>query len=832
MKNDLVKRIIPHIVAILIFLIVSIAFCRPALEGNVLNQHDIVGWKGMAQNAFDYKEKTGHFPLWNTNVFSGMPNYLIAMEGKSILPDLTKILSLGLPQPASFFFLAALCFYILCMALRARPIVGIFGALAFAFATYNPIIIAAGHVTKMYAIAYMPLLLAGLILIYEKKYWLGLAIATLGTYQQIAANHPQISFYLILVAGAITIGYLVSWIKRKDWKHTGIALGIAAAAGIAGLMANSLSFLVTSEYSKATIRGGKTLEILGDSVTSKKSAGLDTSYAFEYSLGKAEVLTTIMPNAFGGSRTRMLDENSSVTEKLTQRGVQEGPAMQVSSGLTSFWGDPASTGGGPLYAGAIVCILALIGFVLYKGPIRWALLAISVLAIFMAWGKHFAGFNLFLFENLPFYNKFRAPSITMVIVQLTIPIAAVLGMQLLFFRDRSQELLKADFRKILYATGALFALLLIFYLGLDYSAVFDREIIAGYTQGGSDEFGRLIVAGLKEERKALFGAQLLRTFGFIVFVLALLWMYMKNILNRTLVIVGLTLVTLVDQWLVDKDYLKEDDYQSRDELTAQTATKTAVDNQILADTSPQFRVYNAGQERFSAGDYHVSTFHRSIGGYHPAKLRIYQDVIQRYLMGGANPQQILNMLNTKYIILQNPQTGQESLLTNDQAYGPCWFVSTVKIVNDDVQEIQSLGATNLRDTALVQQAYASHVTQPQRDSVSTIALTSYDNDAIEYTADCKGPQFAVFSEIFYPYGWNAYLDGRKVEYVRTNYILRGLSIPPGKHNIKFVFEPATYKKGLNIAFIGSFIIALFVLGGFFMAWRESRKKQHTAIRND
>ena len=283
MKNDLVKRILPHFIALVIFLIVSVLFCRPALEGNVLNQHDIVGWKGMAQNAFDYKEKNGHFPLWNTNVFSGMPNYMIAMEGKSILPDLTGIVTLGLPQPASFFFLAALCFYILCMALRARPIVGIFGALAFAFATYNPIIIAAGHVTKMYAIAYMPLLLAGLILIYEKKYWVGLAVATLGAYLQIAANHPQISYYLVLVAGAITIAYLVRWVQRKEWRHTGIALGIAAAAGLAGLMANSLSFLVTSEYSKATIRGGKTLDIAGNQVTTKKSEGLDTSYAFEYS---------------------------------------------------------------------------------------------------------------------------------------------------------------------------------------------------------------------------------------------------------------------------------------------------------------------------------------------------------------------------------------------------------------------------------------------------------------------------------------------------------------------------------------------------------------------
>jgi hypothetical protein len=552
MKNDLVKKILPHLLAIIIFLIVSVLFCRPTLEGNVLEQHDIVGWKGMAQNAFDYKEKNGRFPLWNTNVFSGMPNYMIAMDGKSVLPDLTKILSLGLPQPISFFFLACICFYILCMALRARPVVGIFGAIAFAFATYNPIIIAAGHVTKMHAIAYMPLLLAGMILVFEKRYWLGLAVTTLGAYMQIGANHPQISFYLIIVAAAITIGYLVHWIRHKDFRHAGIALGIVVVSALAGLMANSLSFLVTREYSKATIRGGKTLDIRGTQVTESRSEGLDTSYAFEYSLGKGEVVTTIMPNAYGGSSKRTLDENSKVTDKLIDRGVPEMNAAQVSAGLTSFWGDPRSTGGGPLYSGAIVCLLALLGFVLYKGPLRWALLVAAVLAIMMAWGKNLEGFNMFLFENLPYYNKFRAPSITMVIVQLILPIAAVLGLQTLFFRDRSQELLKADFRKILYATGGLFVLLLLMYLMGDYSASFDNEIIAGYTQNGNDEFGRLIVSGLKEERKAMFGGQLLRTFGFIVLVLGLLWLHMKNILNRTIVIGALALITLIDQWLVNK----------------------------------------------------------------------------------------------------------------------------------------------------------------------------------------------------------------------------------------------------------------------------------------
>lgn len=828
MKNDLLRKILPHIVAVIIFLLVSVLFCKPVLEGDVLDQHDIIGWKGMAQNAFDYKEANGHFPLWNTNVFSGMPNYMIAMEGKSILPDLNKIFSLGLPQPINFFFLACVCFYVLCMALRTRPIVGIFGALAFAFATYNPVIIAAGHVTKMFAIAYMPLFLAGIILTYEKKYWLGLAVTTLGFYLQIGANHPQISYYLLLVTMAISIAYLVSWIQKKEWKHAGLAIGITAIACIAGLMVNSLSFLVTSEYSKYTIRGGKTIKVEGENVKkTENTGGLDTSYAFQYSLGKAEVLTTLMPNAFGGNSRNMLGEKSKVSDKLVARGVPETNAAQLSSNMTKFWGDPESTAGGPLYSGVIVCLLALIGFVLYKKPLRWALLAVSVLAILMAWGKNLPGFNLFLFKNLPLYNKFRAPSITMVILQLAIPILAVLALQLLFFRDKSRELLKADFKKILYAIGGLFGLLLIMYLVMDYGAPGDEYLLTyKFDNSGSDEINRLIISGLKDERKALFGGQLLRTLGFIALVLGLLWAYMKNWLKPVAVILMFTIITLVDQLVVDSDYLNKENenYKSKDELATKTSTKTSIDDQILADKAQPFRVYNAGQERFSASDYHVSTFHKAIGGYHPAKLRIYQDVIERYLYGG-DASQVLNMLNTRYVIITNPQNGQQTLTTNPEAYGPCWLVKHVQTVKDDVEELQIIGKTNLKDTAIVQNDFAGKIVQPAWDSTAKIAVTKFDNDAIEYSFNAAGPQFAVFSEVYYPAGWNAYIDGKKVDYVKTDYVLRGLAIPAGNHTIRFAFEPATYKKGVTISYIGSFLVAILVIGGLYMAWREQKRNK-------
>lgn len=822
MKNDLVKKVLPHVIAILTFLIISVIFCKPALEGNVLNQHDIIGWKGMAQSAFDYKEKHGHFPLWNTNVFAGMPNYMIAMEGKSVLPNFNKILALGLPEPANFFFLSGICFYILCMALGLSPFAGVFGGLAFAFATYNPIIIAAGHITKMFAIAYMPLLLAGLIATYRKHYWIGLSLTTLGTYLLVGANHPQISYYFFLTAGFITLAYLYKWITEKDWKHIGIAMGITAISAVAGLLTTSLSLLTSTEYAKTTIRGGTNISIQGDSVKTHKTTGLDTAYAFQYSLGPGEELTLMMPNAFGGSLKAQPNENSHVIEKLTSRGVPESSAYQLASQLSPFWGDPNSSGGGPFYAGVIVCLLALIGLILYKHPLRWGLLAVTIFAVLMAMGRYLPGFNMFLFKNLPLYSKFRSPTIAMVIPQLVLPLLAVLAIHVIFFRDQARELLKADFKKVLYGIGGLAALLILIYLLMDYSSPLDAQIMsAKIGNDGSDELNRLIIAGLKEDRKALFGASLLRTIGFMALLLGVLWLYIKDVLNPVIAVITLTAVSFIEMAVVDKTYLNEENYRSKDELTAETATKTSIDEQILQDKDPHFRVFDAGYARFSASDFHAPTFHRTLGGYHPAKLRIYQDLIERYLLGNDNPE-ILNMLDAKYIITTNPQTGQQSLISNPNAYGAAWLVKNVRIVKDDVEEIQSIGSANLKETAFVQNSFAKDVTQPQWDSSASIKLTKYDADEIEYSFNAASPQFAVFSEIYYPLGWNAYIDGKKADYVKTDYVLRGLSIPAGQHTIKFVFEPETYKKGVTLSLIGSIAVLVLILLGFFMSWKNSR----------
>lgn len=825
MKQPLVKKALPHILAILIFLLAAVLFCKPALEGKVLNQHDIVGWKGMAQSSYEYKAQHGHFPLWNTNLFSGMPGYQVAMTGKSVLPDFTAIFTLGLPKPMNYFFLACLCFYVLMMTVRVNSWLAALGSLAFAFSTYNPIIIGAGHETKMLAIAYMPLLLAGLLLIFDKKYWLGLAVTTLGTTMEIGANHPQISYYFFLTAGAITLGYLVYWIRQKDFRHIGIAIGITAVSAIAGLSINVLTILTSSEYAKATMRGGKNVEIKGDTVTAVKTAGLDPDYAFRYSMKPTEPLVMLMPGAFGESSSKTLGEGSNVEKKLVGAGVPEGPAAQVSENLPAYWGGmsgPGESTSGPPYVGAIIFLLALIGFVVVKHPLRWGLLAASLLAVVLSWGQFFYGFNHFLLENLPLYNKFRAPSMALVITELTLPLMAVLALQQLFFNTTPEELRK-HFKPVLYTLGGLTALLAIMYLAMDYNAPIDQQLLENnWDNSGTDVVGRAIVSGLKADRSSMFGGQVLRTIGFIVLVLGACWLYIKQLLKPVAIVAILGIVTMIDLFVIDGRYLNdENSYVPADELQSTNFTPTAIDNQIRQDKDPNFRVYNLRGDRWFEAQ--TSYFHKSIGGYHPAKLRLYQDIIERYLSQNTNPE-ILNMLNAKYVIAQNPQNGQQMLMPNPEANGHCWLVKNVKFVSNDVEELQTIGHTKLKDTAVVQQQYASQITLPQWDSTSSVKLTKFSNDEIEYAASCNGPQFAVFSEIYYPYGWNAYVDGEKKEIIKTDYLLRGLSLPAGQHTIRFVFEPESYKKGTTISYIGSWVILLLIALGLFMHFRQVRKK--------
>jgi len=828
MNNSWLKNALPHVVAILVFLIVSALFCKPVMDGKTLDQHDtgVIGWRGSAQNAYEVKEKTGKLPLWNTNVFSGMPNYQIAMEGRSAIPvDLNKVIGLWLPKPMNFFFIACVCFYILCVILRFNPMVGIFGALAFAYSTYNPLIVSAGHETKMMAIAYMPLLLGGLLLIFNKRYWIGLALATLGAVFELMANHPQIAYYFFLIAGAVTIGYIIIWIKNKDFKHFAISVALSAVAALVALGCYSLAYLTTTEYARYTMRGGKSVEIQGNEVKATSTQGLDTDYAMQYSMSKVEPIIMLMPKAVGGSSGTPLKEDSKVVEKLVETGVPEMQAAQFASQLPAYWGGmvPPDYSGGPAYIGAIIFILAIIGFVVVRGPVKWTILAVTILSVLMSWGKYFLGFNQFLLDHLPLYNKFRAPSMALVICQLTLPLMAVLAVHTLFFAKDARQQLTLQFKNILYTLGGITAVLLLLYIGQSYGSGFDQQIMQMQLDpNGGDRLNRAIVAGLKADRQSMFGGQVLRSVVFMAIVLGVIFACMKNWLRPVVGVALLAVVTLLDLWVIDKQYFSDDHYVYKDDVQVQV-TPTAIDQEILKDKDPHYRVYDVA----GMNSNRVSYFHRSALGYHPAKLRLYQDVIERYFSGTPN-EQLLNALDVRYIISRDQQ-GQEVLIPNSNAYGAAWFVKAIKTVSDDVEELQAIGITNLKDTAVVQQKNIPAGLQISADSTATVKLVKYTNDEIEYEAESATGGLIVLSEVYYPAGWNAYINGKPADIIRTNYVLRGLVVPQGKHQIKLVFEPTSFKKGDNISYLSSWLLIIIVLGGCFLQWKTDKKHPKTDV---
>ncbi|HEY0298234.1 MAG TPA: YfhO family protein [Arachidicoccus sp.] len=829
-KNISWKKVLPHIIAIGIFLIIALIYCRQALSGEVLQQGDILHWKGAAQESFDYYAKHGNYPLWNTHLFSGMPNYQVQLGGHLFLLDFTSIFTLGLPQPISFFFLACICFYILTQVLSLRPIIGVLSSLAFAYATFNPIIIVAGHVTEMVAIAYMPAFLAGILLLYEKKYTIGVITATVFATCEIGSGHIQVNYYCFLCIGVMTIFYLIKWIKAGQIKHTIIALALAALSAAVAIGNAALVILPTYEYSKYTIRGGKGVSISdnGKATEGQKTSGLDESYAFQYSLGKSEAFTLAMPNAFGGATETMFDENSDVYNNAMQVYQQLNgklPAQQaqmvVQSLVSQYWGGIQPFTAGPTFVGTLIVLLALLGWFVTKSKHRWWILTTTVFFIFLAWGGHFLPFNELMLKYFPLYNKFRAPNMTMVIPTMLLPLMAGIALNNLVYETDPQTFIKDNFKKILYVLGGFIALALIVYLGNDYSLDNNelKQFLLQPQVGASSALNALEAA-----RKSLFLAGIGRLVLFSLFLIAGLYLYAKKIVKPFVIVVIFLAINTIDLLHIDSKYMNSNNYVQPEDLQSQTFTQTPADQMVLQDKDPHFRVLNLTfGDPFT--DAITSYYHRSIGGYHAAKLSIYQDLIAVQLQNHLNPS-VLDMLDTKYIIApsqqgQQGQQGQAVVQKNPGALGAAWFVKQIVYVPDAVSELNSLTNFNPRDTAFVQSSEKSKIiAQPAFDSSATIHLINYDNDAIKYQTDAKSAQFAVLSEVYYPAGWNAYIDGKKADYVQTNYVLRGISVPAGHHEIDFKFEPRSIIMGQTIVYVANILFWLSIIISLFLIWKK------------
>lgn len=837
MKNSLLKKLVPHAAAALIFLVVSLIYCKPVLEGKVLSQHDITHWKGAIQQSKEYAEKhNGVYPLWTNSMFSGMPTFQIGYSNNNKIPGyLHTVFTLGLPKPVQFFFLASICFYFLCIVMGVRSLFAIMGSLAFAFATYNPVIISVGHDTKMLSIAYMPALVGSLYLIYEKKYWMGTGLTTVFTSVLVTMNHPQIAYYLFIALAVMTVFYIVQWIKEKDWGHVIKALACTVIAGFSGLMTNAVSILSTYEYQKETIRGGAS--VLADSTGADAKSGLSKDYAMSYSMKITEPLVMMTPRIYGGSsdhsevdqeESKAIQEIYSFPQKLSGFNQQQIQSFQQQMPLSYYWGGMTKAGevgtSGPPYIGALVCFLAILGFFLASPKHKWWILTATGLTIIMSWGSYFEAFNGLLYKYLPMYNKFRAPSMILVIPQMLIPLLAVLGVSKLA-GETDKKALMASFKKAIYATLGVFVLLLILYMMFDYMSDNDNEFLNQARNAGDPRISQAVTDyfnGLQEDRKSLFLGDILRTFGFVAAGLILVFLSIRKTIGTAALGVGLSLFVLIDLITVDVKYLNYDNYQDEAE-NENWFVKTKVDEEILQDTS-FFRVFNAAGNATSEN---ITSYHyNSVGGYHPAKIRIYQDLIEQQLMKRQPNFAVFNMLNAKYFIQKDPRTGQtQNYQPNPEALGNCWFVKAISFVPDARSEMQALDNFYPADTAIIHEQFKPLITLPlTEDSAAVIRLVKNDNDVITYTSTAATNQFAVFSEVYYSRGWKAFIDDKEAPIVKVNYVLRGLSVPAGIHNIRFEFKPQGYYTGRRLTSIFNIVLIILMAGGIFSVWYFGRKK--------
>lgn len=831
MKLDF-KKILPHVIAVAVFLIVAVVFCKPAIEGKVVYQHDLQGWRGMVQQSEEFKAIYGHYPLWTNSLFSGMPAYQIAMDATHSLSmgHLEKFISLGLPQPINFFFLACICFYFLCIVLRINPWISILGALAYAYSTYDPVIIMVGHVTKMASMAYAPAVIGAFLLILQKKYWTGSALLLLFSFLMISQNHVQIVFYTLLVALAIAIAYAVKAFKEKETLHLFKSAALALTAGLIGLAACAITLMPTSEYVKETMRGGRSELTDSTNLGNKTKGGLDKDYAFSWSYGIDETLTLLVPGIYGGSSGGELTENSAVAKTLLDQGVPEDNAAQIARSLPTYWGPQPNTSG-PVYLGAIICFLFILGLVYLNSWHKWWIASITLFALMLAWGSNFKTFNYFLFDYLPVYNKFRAPTMALVIPQLTAALMAALVLQKFFFGGDAKELLFKKLKLSVYITAGVLAITALLYFSFNYSNQNDTRIKENFAnnmlqgqqptpqlQAQANEFGQTIVRALAEDRRGMFGSDLLRTVLFITAAIVVLGLFAKNKINATAAIVVLIALSVFDLLPVGKRYLNENNFVEKTNIEDEFAM-TDADRLIKQDPgNKNFRIYNADDPYNNAKpSYH----HNSVGGYNPAKLAIYQDLIERQLSKGN--MRVFDMLNTKYFVIQDPSTGKPVAQQNPGAMGNCWLVKNIQFVNNADEEMKALDNFNPKDTAIIDKRYQAKVKgSPQFDSTASIKLLANINDTVRYSFNAASPQFAVFSEIYYDKGWNVYVDGNPSDYVRVNYVLRGMSLPAGSHNIEFRFEPESYKKGNSIALWATIIGILALIAALVMDIKKKK----------
>lgn len=809
---DKVKKYLPHFLAILGLLALSMAYMHPLLERKELVQSDIVNFLGMSKEIVDYREKTGEEPLWTNSMFGGMPAYQISvLYPSNVCKHILSVFEKVLPRPANylFFMFAGAYFMFLMMGMNWRY--ALVGSIAFGLASYTLIIIEAGHNSKVHAMAFMPPVIGAILLTYRGKYWLGASLLAFFLALEIATNHLQITYYLLLTVLVLGAVKLVDAIRTKQLVPFAKATGVMVVAALFAVGPNISALWTTADYGAETMRGKSELS------SQQGQSGLEKDYAMRWSYGVGESFTLLIPDFMGGSSMKSFleDQDSETFQAIVSHrptSQQESQELaQLQQRTTTYWGAQPFTSG-PVYLGAIMCFLAVLAMFVVKSSDKWWLFIAFLLSIMLAWGHNFAWFADLFFNYFPGYNKFRAVSMTLVIAQLVIPILAVLGLKAYL----ESEDKKAAQKALLIASGIVggFCLLFILVPGvfLDFLSESDANLIG-------TKYDWLLDA-LALDREAQLGSDAKRSLLFVLLAAGTLYVANMGKLKSSIVTLVLAGLVFVDLYQVDLRYLNEDDF-SRKGKAKSVLSPTAADQQILADPDPNFRVINLTVSTFN--DSKTSYFHKSIGGYHGAKLKRYQELIDSCI--SKTNLAVLNMLNTKYFITPDNE-GNPSVRRNPLALGNAWFVDEMKVVQNADEELEALSKDDFNPArvAIIDKRFVSELNgfQHQVDSSAFIGLTEYQPNYLKYRSESETEQLAVFSEIYFANGWNAYVDGELKPHWRANYVLRSMRIPAGKHEVEFKFEPTVYTTGETMSLAGSFLFVLFVIGGVVLEARSNK----------
>lgn len=828
MNKELFKKILPYAVALVVFLVLSIIYVSPVLDGKVLHSSDGVGWQGQYQECKEYNA-TGHYSFWTGSMFSGMPSYQIG-GGKYPSPafriNFKNIAHLWIHYPIGYLLSYFIGYFILLLAFKIDKWTAIPGAIAITLSSYFFVIIAAGHGLKAEALAYLPVIIGGMHLIFQKKYGWGCFLTIV--YSSFALMlHPQMTYYIFMLIGVLFCAELYIHIREKRWKDLIVgSLAFVISFGL-GLGTQLAPFMVNQEYAKETMRGGHS-ELIKENDGENKTSGLDLTYMTQYSYGIGETSTLLIPGARGYASAYDVGTNSKVYEAMVKNGMPKRQAADYCKGMPTYWGGDEGTSG-PVYVGAIVCFLFVLGLFIVKGPYKWALLAATIFSILLSWGSNFLWFTELFAKYFPMYTKFRAVESILVVAEITIPLLGFLAIKEITDQKANKTYDKQKMLRNIYLSAGItagfcvLALLASFFMNFSWGR--DEAIFANWPEWLSSA----VVA----ERAAIYRASAFRSLVFVLLGALAVWLYASDKLKLGYFAAALGVLVLVDMWPIDRKFFNDDNFV-KEKQDKGYFTEQPWETDILAreKDNPSYRVYNLTDAQGPFNDSRTSYRFKSIGGYSAAKLRRYQDLIDAHIYPETNPMlksivqngnqlyllpsdstdyPVLNMLNMKYAVVGNDQP---MVVVNPNAFGNAWFVDSVVLANTPNEESDALNTINLRNTLVTDVKFKDFVKDfnANHDSTAQIKLTKYAPDFVEYDYTAAKDGIAVFSEVYYPYGWKAYIDGQPTDHFRANYTLRALNVPAGQHHIRFEFRPDTVEKWGKVSVACSYAIYLIILG--------------------